>query len=498
MQADFLVVGAGSAGSVLSAELKRRGAGKVLVLEAGRSERHPLVSMPFGLVWLLGGARDWAFRSNPMKGLNGRSIAIPRGRMVGGSGSINSMVWFRGRAQDFDAWQLNGWSGAEVSPAFDAVEAKLRPQVFPSPHPLTAQLQSVLRANDPHPNPDVESAGICSHNLIRGRRNSAATAFLRPSGVEVRTGCEVDCLLWTDDRATGVRLVDDSEIKATKGVVLSAGSLLSPAILMRSGIGPSADLNRLGIDVRLDAPEVGQNLHDHPGIGLHFEGPGTGYGLEPRQWASWAMAPFAYLLGRGRLTSPTVEGAMFFNARGESSEPDVQSHFIPFYLDPKDRKYRATSGYFADVCLCRPRSRGSLTLASKDAKASPIIDLGVFRDGRDLETMVQGVLRLRKLLGTARFGEGKAHEIAPGAEIQAQDLASYIRQNAGTAYHPVGTLRMGDDKEAPISARLAVRGMQGLWVADASVMPKITSANTNAPSMMIGYKGADYIMEDAQ
>jgi len=489
--ADLLVVGAGSAGCVVAAELSRRQVGRVLVLEAGPSERHPLVSMPFGLVWLMGAGRDWAYRSAEMPGLGGRSIAIPRGRMVGGSGSINSMVWFRGRAKDFEDWQVPGWSWAEVEPAFEAVESKLTPRVFPTPHPLSTALKGVLPSNSSEPSPNVESSGLCSHNLVAGRRNSAADAFLRPSGVAVRTGCQIDRLLWSGSRAVGVRLVDGSEVRASKGVVLCAGSLSSPAILMRSGIGPRDALEALGIGVRADMPGVGENLHDHPGVGLHFEGRRTGYGLEVRQWPAWAFAPIAYAFGRGRLTSPTVEGAMFFNARGTGPEPDVQTHFIPFYLDPKGRRYRLTSGYFADVCLCRPRSRGVLRLSSADPKAPPHIDLGLFSDERDLDTMVAGVERLRALLKSADFGTRRGREIMPGEGVVGASLRQDIRARAGTAYHPVGTLAMGG--EGPVTERLAVGETEGLWVADASVMPSVTSANTNAPSMMIGWKAAQFI-----
>ncbi|WP_147127246.1 GMC family oxidoreductase [Shimia ponticola] len=490
MQCDVLVIGGGSAGCVAAAELSRRGVGRVLVLEAGPSEKHPLVSMPFGLTWLMGGKRDWRFRSADM---DGRTIAVPRGRMLGGSGSINSMVWFRGRASDFDGWQVTGWSWTDVEPAFEAVEAKLKPTLYEDGHPLVAGLEPMLPSNSAQPTPDVESAGPFSHNMIDGRRNSAATAFLRPSRAEVRTGTEVDRLLWNGDRAMGCVLTDGTEIRASKGVILSAGSLASPAILMRSGVGPADDLRRLGIDVRLDAPEVGANLHDHPGIGLHFEGAGTGYGLEPAQWLAWVKSALGYPFGKGRFTSPTVEGGAFFNARGDGAEPDVQSHFIPFHLDHRGQKYALKSGYFADVCLCRPKSRGVFRLTSKDPTAPPHIDLGLFRDESDLDTMVAGVTRLRSLLEKADFGDRRGTEVHPGPAVAGDDLRAFIKGNAGTAYHPVGTLRLG----GPVTARCRVEGVQGLWVADASVMPQVTSANTNAPSMMIGWKAAEMIAEDA-
>jgi len=493
---DYVVIGAGSAGCVLAAELSRRQAGSVTIVEAGPSEKHPLVSMPFGLVWLLGGKRDWAYRSAPLAAAGGRTIAIPRGRMVGGSGSINSMVWFRGRAADFDGWQVPGWSWAEVHPAFEAVETHLKPSRLQRAHPLTEGLGPMFGANsDAIPTPEYESAGVTANNIVGGRRNSSADAYLRKAlQVEILAGQEVDRLIWEGDRATGIRFADGTELKAAKGVVLSAGSLGSPAILMRSGIGLQSHLKEIGIDQRVDAPEIGENLHDHPGVGIHFEAPATGYGLEFAQWPAWALAPFQYALTKsGRLASPTVEGSAFFNARGDGGDPDVQSHFIPFYLDWHGRKYPLKSGYFADICLCRPKSRGRLRLASKDPRQAPVIDLGLFQDESDLGTMTAGVERLRTLLEKADFGSRRAPEAYPGPTVKGTELKDHIRQHAGTAYHPVGTLRLG----GPVSPRLKVHGTDNLWVADASVMPQVTSANTNAPSMMIGWKGAEFISEDA-
>ena len=490
---DFLVIGAGSAGCVLAAELARRQVGSVMVLEAGPTEAHPLVSMPMGLIWLMRSNRDWQFKTSPQTNAGGREISVPRGKMVGGSGSINSMVWFRGREDDFNGWNVPGWRFADVEDAFLAVEERLRPSPLNAPHPLTQGLEGIFQSTTP--SPERESAGVFSYNLIKGRRNSAARAFLRTSSdIEIRTGCNVDRLLWKDDKAVGALLDDGTEIRAAKGVILSAGSVASPAILMRSGIGPKDHLRSLGIDTRLDAAEIGQNLHDHPGVGLHFEGPGSGYGLEARQWLKWAIAPLNYLARRtGPFASPTVEGGLFFNARGEDAAPDVQTHFIPFHLAHQGPRFQMKSGYFADICLCRPKSRGELLLASSDPKAAPVIDLGLFNDPSDLDTMAAGIERLRTLLKEANFGPRRGHEVHPTEAVRGDALKDYIRNSCGTAYHPVGTLRLG----GPVSQRLQVVGTENLWVADASIMPKVTSANTNAPAMMIGWKGAEFISEDA-
>jgi len=496
---DFIVIGAGSAGCAVAAGLSARDVGTVLVIEAGRSDRTPIVRMPFGLVWMMGGQhRDWRFKSTPQIGLGGRQLAIPRGKMVGGSGSINSMVWLRGRMDDFDAWNVEGWHAQDVRPAFEAVEAEIKPNRLQHPHALSEGLHGMFASNDNSaPTPEYESAGVFHFNLRNGRRWSAADAFLRPA--QAKGGQVLQCnsgkrLGFQGDCANRVILTDGTELLANKGIILSAGSIGSPALLMQSGVGPSEDLRAVGIDPRLDAPEIGANLHDHPGVGLHFSGARSGYGLALDQAHIWARAPFEWVFARcGVFASPTVEGGAFFNAAGDGTKPDVQSHFIPFHLGWKGKRYEQGRGYFADVCVCRPKSRGSLKLDRKGLE----IDLGVLSDDADKDLLVKGLRRLREKLVDADFGDRRAREAFPGADVQSdEELRAYVTQRAGTAYHPVGTLRMGDDADAPVDKRLKVNGLDGLWVADASVMPRVTSANTNAPSMMIGHRAAGFIAQD--
>lgn len=496
--ADFIVIGAGSAGCAVAAGLAECGAGSVLVVEAGPSDMHPLVKMPFGLVWLMGGKRDWRLKSTPQPAAGGRQIGIPRGRMVGGSGSINSMVWFRGRADDFDGWQVPGWAWSDVRPAFEEVEAKIDPRPLADPHPLVRGLSGMVGRAQDAPTREAESAGPFTFNLHDGRRWSAADAFLRPTlgrHLRVMTGREVARIAPVGGAMRRVEFTDGTSVTAGKGIILSAGSIGSPEILLRSGIGPAEDLRAAGVNVVHDAEGVGANLHDHPGAGLHFAGRGSGHGLTLNEAPGWLAAPFLWALaGRGTFASPTVEGGAFFDSTGQSGVPDVQSHFIPFHLAWQGSRYAPGQGYFADVCVCRPKSRGRLKLTKQGVE----IDLGLLTDEDDLDTLVRGLKRLRALLAEADFSARRAPEAFPGAQVQSDDaLRDYVRNRCGTAYHPVGTLRMGEG-DAPVSPGLSVNGADGLWVADASVMPRVTSANTNAPSMMIGHRAAIMIAGEAR
>ena len=497
MTFDFIVVGAGSAGCAVAGSLAAREAGSVLVIEAGPSDRWPLVKMPFGLIWMLGSKRDWQYTSAPMAGAGGRSIAIPRGRMIGGSGSINSMVWFPGIVRDYDDWNVEGWAWSDVAPAFQRIEDLIAPDQFEGAHPLTKSLATLVGGNDTSaPSPDRESAGVFRFNMRGGRRFSAADAFLRPAmakGVQVLQGSEIARVNVDGDRAKSVVFKDGTTVAARKGIILSAGAIGTPEILLRSGVGPADDLKAAGIDTKIDAPEVGANLHDHPGAGLIFHGPGSGYGLAPKQAMRWATAPFNWALRRrGPFASPTVEGGAFFASSGPGGEVDIQSHFIPFFMPLSGSRYQPGEGYFADACLCRPKSRGALRLG----KSGLDIDLGLFNDETDLDTLTAGLKRLRHLMADADFGTMKAPEVKPGPDVSDEALRDFVVRNAGTAYHPVGTMRMGAG-DAPVTPRLRMRGIDNLWIADASVMPQVTSANTNAPSMMIGHRAGHFIAEDA-
>ncbi len=479
---DLIVVGGGAAGATCAGRLSElRPDLSIAVLEAGPSDRHPLVAMPFGLIALMGSARDWRFRSAPQAALGGRCVAVPRGRMLGGSASINSMVWFRGRADDYDHWGP-GWGWDVVAPVSDAVEAEMRPRVLRDPHPLSLALGEV---HSGPPTPERVSSGPFVVNMEAGRRRSPVDAFLRGRAVHVVTGAEISGLVLEDGRARGVVLADGRQISARTGVVLAAGAIGSPALLMRSGIGPGAVLAEAGISPVRDVAGVGRNLHDHPAVAVHHQGPGSGRGLTWGQLPGWALAPFRWALtGRGPLASNTVEAGAFL-ADG-AGMPRWQVHFIPARLGHGARAIGWGAGYYADVCLMQPRSRGRLTL---DRTGAPVIDLGLLADEADRRDMREGLRRLRALMKEAPFGARRAPEVFPACGDDDAALDRHLEARLGTAYHPVGTCAIG----SVVTSDLAVDGVEGLWVADASVMPCITSANTNAPSIMIGYRAAGLV-----
>ena len=504
MEFDFIIIGAGSAGCVLAHGLSKASVGSICVLEAGPSDAVPWVKVPFGLVYTMGSGRDWRYGSTAQNAAAGREVKVNRGRMIGGSSSINSMIWFRGRQDDFEHWNLPGWGVEEVRDSFEEIEAAIQPARLPDPHDLSEAFGRSLGANGvAPPTPERESAGVFHTNMRNGRRWSAADAFLRPAlrtgRCAVLKGAEVDKISFEETHARTVNLVDGRVLRARRGIVLSAGSIGSPAILMRSGIGPAKHLKGLDIKVRHDAAGVGANLHDHPTVGLHHAGANSGYGLTARQLPAWIASPFQWLLTRrGRMTSNLVEAGAFFRAAPIGTDgdarPDVQTHFIPYMRGYKGRLLTTGSGFFADVGVCRPVSRGHLSLRSSDARVAPEIDLGLLRDPADLAVLVAGFKRLRRILAAGQ-GPLSAPEVHPAQSVRSDDeIEDYIRAKCATAFHPVGTLAMGLDAEV-VGPDLKVKPVQGLWVADASVMPQITSANTNAPSIMIGHRAAEFIRQ---
>ncbi|WP_027481966.1 GMC family oxidoreductase [Deinococcus pimensis] len=508
MTFDFIVVGAGSAGCVLARRLVEGGA-RVLLLEAGGHDRHLFVTAPAAFSRLFGTRFDWNLHTEPQTHLNGRRLYWPRGRVLGGSSAINATIWIRGARQDFDAWGP-GWTWADVLPAFrsietfDGGESVTRGGSGPLPvgarrytHALShAFVASAVRAgygvqrgfNDG----DLEGFGLFESNHRGGERVSAYRAFVAPilghPGLTVRPDARVTRVLVEGGRAAGVelRVQGRTETLRAGGVILAAGAVHSPQLLMLSGVGPRAELARHGIDVRAHLPGVGENLQDHLAV------PVIARSKVPsldRELGPGALLP--YLRGReGALASNVAEAGGFVRSRADLPAPDLQFLFGPAYFRDHGRVRARGDHLSLGPVLVEPRSRGRLTLRPGDPWGAPLIDPAYLTDERDLDALAYGVAAAREILRASPLRELRGEEVLP-AHARVDE---HIRAEAQTLYHPVGTCRLGDDDLAVVSRDLRVRGVDDLWVADASVMPVITRANTNAPSMMIGERAAALIL----
>jgi choline dehydrogenase-like flavoprotein len=523
---DVLVVGGGSAGCALAGRLSEDPNLSVCLIEAGPPDNDPRIRIPLGVMTLMGSkCYDWRFRSAPHEHLGGREVGVPRGRTLGGSGSINSMVYIRGRPSDYDRWAdlgCTGWAWSDVLERYKRAERNARGaselhgdagplfvEDLPSPHPMVenfvrAGADAGVPANDDFNGPCQEGLGNYQATMHNGRRWSPADAYLHPAmkrpNLTVMTGTEIDRLEFDGQRAVGARTVAGRLIEAAGEVVLAAGAIASPAILLRSGIGPGAHLAELGIECVLDQPAVGANLHDHPAIGMHYGGGRHGYALSLATLPANAIAPLRYLLGRkGLFASNTVEAGGFARTRPDLDEPDVQFHFIPARLGHEGSAVVWGRGYYSDVCLLKPKSRGRLSLAARDPRAAPNIDLNLLADPDDDATLLDGAKLLRRILRSPHLKTGDARELIPGPNVASdEELRAMIHERLGTAYHPVGTCRMGPagHAETVVDPRLSLVGIDNVRVADASIMPEVIAGNTNAASMMIGEAAAEFIAED--
>ncbi|MEO1202083.1 MAG: GMC family oxidoreductase N-terminal domain-containing protein [Pseudomonadota bacterium] len=527
-QFDYVVIGGGSAGCAVAGKLSEDPGVSVCLLEAGPTDTDPRIRVPLGVMTLMGSERyDWRYRSAPHEHLGGREVSVPRGRTLGGSGSINSMVYIRGRPSDYDRWAAEGcagWDWTSVLEDYREAERNSRGaseyhgdagplyvEDLPSPHPLverleTAGLDAGIPASDDFNGPRQEGLGNYQTTMHNGRRWSPADAYLRPAmkrrNLEVMTGVDVDRLRFNGRRAVTVvarRGASPLEIDVGREVVLSAGAISSPAILMRSGVGPGDHLHDLGIRQTLGLDAVGENLHDHPAVGMHYGGGEYGYALSFATLLSNLVAPLRYLLFRdGLFASNTVEAGGFARTRDELAEPDVQFHFIPARLGHEGRAVVWGRGYYSDVCVLKPKSRGRLTLSSADPGDAPQIDLNLLADPDDEATLFRGAKLLRKLLAHPRLATSDATELVPGPDVETDDdLKAMIHARLGTAYHPVGTCRMGaaTDPRSVVDPELNVLGLENVRVADASVIPEIIAGNTNAVSMLIGVRAARFIRQ---
>ena len=524
---DYIVVGAGSAGAALAARLGEAADRTTCVLEAGGADTHPFIHVPSFVAAAIGReASNWRFKTVPQPGMAGREIPVPRGRVLGGSGAINGMVYFRGHPTDYDDWSdagASGWSYAEVLPYFTRTEnnenypesvfhghgGPINVKHVEGPNALNYAFMDALAAlqfpacpdfNGPNP----EGYGRRQGLMRAGLRESTARNMLRPAlargNIHVQTGAQVARVLIERKRAVGVELTDGRTIRARREVILSAGTVQTPQILMLSGIGPAAHLKDMSIKVVLDLPGVGENYHDHPASPMHIETDNwTSYGL------SWKALPrdiahlFQYLLTRtGPLAGNVFESVAFLRTDPALKRPDVQFVFQPARRLTTKIPFPVGHGYAISPVALYPKSRGTLRLASKDPTEAPLIDPRLLEHPDDIKPLIRALRIARAAFSSAPFAEYEGTEVAPGPKVRTDKaLDTYIRETGYTVHHPVGTCRMGSDEGAVVDPQLRVNGIKGLRVADASVMPSIIGGNTNAPSVMIGERAADFVLGKA-
>ena len=500
-QYDYVVIGAGSAGCVVANRLTEDSDTTVLLLEAGNPDTKPEIQIPAECLSLLGSEVDWAYFSEPEPYLNNRKIFCPRGKVLGGSSSINIMIYLRGNSHDYDHWQElgnPGWSYQDVLPyfkksehssrgasEFHGVDGELSVTELISPAVVSQRFvdAAVALGYDHNPDPNgmqQEGAGLYQLTIKDGKRHSTAAAFLVPilhrPNLTVTTGALVTRLLFEGTRTVGVEYLHDGtlhQVRVNSEVILSAGAFDSPKLLMLSGIGDAQHLQAMGIPVVANLPGVGQNLQDHPIVPVAHEA------TQDLHAAS---------------TSSIAEANLFLHTEGNlDAAPDLQFLFGPVVLVPPGYAHSGL-GFTSFVCLTHPQNIGSVSLRSLDPKYTPMLRMNYLQSQADVQKLVAGIKIMRQLFQTSAFDEFRGEEIAPGASVQSDEaLEAYIRDTCSTVWHPVGTCKMGTDPMAVVDPELRVHGVEGLRVIDASIMPTITTGNTNAPTIMIGEKAADLI-----
>jgi choline dehydrogenase len=523
---DYLIVGAGTAGCVLASRLSQDPATRVALIEAGPLDRHPFIHIPATVGAAIGVPRlNWRFMTAPQAHLNGRSIPIPRGHVVGGSGSINGMVYFRGHRTDFDDWAAAGnpgWTYREVLPYFLRSENNSAYQGSPyhgqggpmnvifveRPNPMTPAFLAAMdslgyRRNDDFNGPESEGYGPRQGTIAKGRRVSTATAYLKPasgrSNLTLLTDTRVARVRIDSRRATGLDVLTSDgprRLAARKEVIICAGAVLSPQLLMLSGIGAEDGLRAVGIDVKHHLPGVGANYHDHLAVGVLLEMSNSeSYGI------SWRAAPrdlaniLEYAFFRtGPLSSNVFEATGFVRTQPELTRPDVQVVFQAARRNTNTFPFPLGHGFAINVLNLYPKSRGTVRVAGPDPGAAPIVDPQLFSHPDDVATMLRALKIGRRVSQAAPFSRYRAVEVQPGPAVEDDAaLVEYIRRAASTVHHPCGSCRMGPDANAVVDAELRVHGIEALRVADASVFPSVVGGNTNAAVVMIAEKAADLI-----
>ncbi len=525
---DYVIVGAGSAGCVLAERLSAEGSHKVLVLEYGGLDNNWLMNLPFGVAKIWKDPRfKWPYESEPEPRLNGRRLSHPRGKVVGGSGSLNLMVYVRGHRADFDRWAragLAGWSYAHVLPYFKRIErfadgpdpyrgaeGPIPVQTVPIEDPLidvwrkAGESLRIPWATD-YNGAEQEGLAVIQANYARGRRMSSGATFMRAArkrrNLRLVTRALVDRVRFQGGRAIGVEYEHGGKKRfasAAREVIICAGTYNTPQILMRSGIGPAAHLRGLGIEVVADRAGVGQNLQDHPGVELEYENTGPSRFEALLRYDRLVLNVLrGWLFRTGPAALPPVFCTSFVRSTAEAEIPDLQIYFgrnsyssHPWF--PLIRRAFPRRLSFM-VCLLRPEARGSVSLRSADPTADPVIRNNFLDSAADLNALKRGLLLVRRLVSQPSYAPVCGAEVVPGTKVQDDNLEIYIKDTVRTVYHPCGTCRMGVDAASVVDENLLVREVDNLRVVDASVMPDLTGGNINAPVMMIADRASDIIL----
>lgn len=525
MEFDYIVVGAGSAGCALAARLSEDPNTQVCLLEAGGRDSSPLIHMPFGAVVMLPGKyQNWGFQTVPQAGLNGRRGYQPRGKTLGGSSSINAMAYVRGHQDDYNDWQHLGWGWETVLPyfrksehnergedAYHGVGGPLNVADLRTPNPVShAYIEAAqslgYRHNTDFNGAEQEGVGLYQVTQKNGRRCSTAQAFLRPAeqrpNLTILTQARALKLLLDGTTCTGVEILQRKTrktLKARREVIVSAGALQSPQLLMLSGIGPADELHKHGIPLLHELPGVGQNLQDHPDYITAYTSRFKGLmGFSPVGIFNNARGLMQYLRnGTGCLTTNFAEGGAFLKTDPSLARPDIQFHFVISIVDDHARKIHMQHGFSCHVCVLRPKSKGSVTLASADPLADPLIDPAFLQHDDDMTALMKGVQVMKNVMESQPLAPYRDREIFGESSLNASELEQLVRNRTDTVYHPIGTCRMGEDELAVVSPDCRVRGLSGLRVVDASVLPNLIGGNTNAPTIMVAERVADLIRQQA-
>jgi choline dehydrogenase len=530
LEFDYVIVGAGSAGCVLANRLSADGRNSVLLLEAGPKDTNLWIHVPLGYGKLFKEKTvNWMYQTEPEPGLDGRTVFQPRGKVLGGSSSINGLLYVRGQHEDYDRWRQRGnagWGYDDVLPYFRKAEDQQRGadkyHGAGGPLPVSdwrhadplseafvvAAAQTGIPTNPDFNGASQEGAGFFQTTTQRGRRASTAYSYLRPaknrSNLDVETSALAQRILFEGRRARAVEYRQSGALRtarARKEILVSSGAYNSPQLLQLSGVGPAELLKQHGIDIVLDAPGVGNDLQDHLQVRLvtRCSQPVTLNDILNHP-VRRVMAGARYAAFRkGPLTIAAGTSGAFFKTNPRLATPDIQIHFLPFSTDRMGEKLHSFSAFSASVCQLRPESRGSLRIKSADPAVPPEIRINYLATETDRTAFIEGFKILRQILAAPALKPYAVDEILPGSKVTSdEDILAFCRQTGSTVYHPTSTCRMGNDPLAVVDQRLRVRGIEGLRVIDASVMPDLMSGNTNAPTIMIAEKASDMILEDAR